>query len=325
MVAYETASYVNYEIIGILIYNMLTYTQQSDYPVAKVDVILANERGEVLLTRRAVEPFKGFWDIPGGTLESTDFNAEEGALREIREELGVECELTKFLGVYSDPLRDPRYHIVALIFTGILKSGEVRLGPHTSEYQWFNLNALPAEIGFDHRTILKEFQTGKQARRSFTRRKFEVYKNTDPKYYDIKFFQKVRLAGDAIIVKNGAILLARRCKEPFLGKWDIPGGHIFVGETMEQCVAREVYEELGVQCKVGDLFGVYSDRGRDPRAASAVAFYFVDIKSEHFEANIEVNDFRYFPLDALPTPEEVAYHNYIVLEDLRDYFNAKPL
>lgn len=300
---------------------MLTYTQQSDYPVAKVDVILTNESGDVLLTRRAVEPFKNFWDIPGGTLESTDFNAEEGARREIREELGVECELTKFLGVYSDPSRDPRYHIVALIYAGTIKSGEIHLGEHTAEYQWFAANGLPAEIGFDHRTILEDFMSGKQARRPFKRRMFEEFRNTDPRYYDAKFFQKVRLAADALIIKNESILLARRCKEPFLGKWDIPGGHIFVGETMEQCVAREVYEELGVRCKVRDLFGVYSDCGRDPRAASAVAFYFVELASERFEANIEVNEFRYFSFDALPSHDDVAYHNHIVLEDVRDYLS----
>ncbi|MBI5229781.1 MAG: NUDIX hydrolase [Candidatus Magasanikbacteria bacterium] len=302
---------------------MLTYTQQSDYPVAKVDVILTNERGEVLLTRRAVEPFKDFWDIPGGTLEYTDASAEEGARREIREELGIECALTRLVGVYSDPARDPRYHIVALIYAGVIKEGAIHLGPHTTEYQWSALDALPADIGFDHRIILEDYKKDARARGPFKRRMFENFKNTQPEYYDAKFFKKVRLAADALIIKNESILLARRCKEPFLGKWDIPGGHIFVGETMEQCLAREVYEELGVQCKVGALFGVYSDRGRDPRAASAVAFYFVELLSEQFEENIEVNEFRYFPLDNLPPQEEVAYHNHIVLEDVRDYFSKK--
>lgn len=309
----------------IFYFSMLTYTQQSDYPVAKVDVILTNERGEVLLTRRAVEPFKDFWDIPGGTLEHTDFSAESGSCREIKEELGVECELTRLVGVYSDPDRDPRYHIVAVIYTGRIKSGEIILGEHTAEWQWFGLDSLPEKIGFDHKAILKDYKNGRCSLGPFARRIFAKYKTADPRYYDIKFFEKVRLAGDALIIKNKSILLARRCKEPFLGKWDIPGGHIFVGETMEQCVSREVYEELGVRSKVGELFGVYSDSGRDPRAASTVAYYFTEIASENFEANIEVNEFKYFPFDALPSDEDVAYHNYIVLEDLRDYFNAKPL
>lgn len=302
---------------------MLTYTQQSDYPVAKVDVILKNDKGQVLLTRRAVEPFKGFWDIPGGTLESTDMNAEAGARREIKEELGVSCALSRVMGVYSDPARDPRYHIVAIIYEGAVVGGEITPSAHVAEYQWFDAGALPMDIGFDHRMILQDYQKGTRALRTFGRRVFEEFKNVQPEYYDAKFFKKVRLAGDALVIKKGSILLARRCKEPFKGKWDIPGGHIFVGETMEQCVSREVYEELGVQCKVGDLFGVYSDSGRDPRAASCVAFYFVELLSERFEENVEVNEFRYFPLDALPAPEEVAYHNYIVLQDVRDYLFAK--
>ncbi|MBI3337357.1 MAG: GNAT family N-acetyltransferase [Candidatus Staskawiczbacteria bacterium] len=54
----------------------------------------------------------------------------------------------------------------------------------------------------------------------------------------------------AVIIKNGKLLLLKRNQEPFLGKWDFPGGYMDQGETPEQTVLREVKEELGINGKV---------------------------------------------------------------------------
>jgi ADP-ribose pyrophosphatase YjhB (NUDIX family) len=57
---------------------------------------------EVLLLRRAVEPGFGDWDLPAGYLDPGE-SAEQGALRETREEAGLEVELVRLVGVYSSP------------------------------------------------------------------------------------------------------------------------------------------------------------------------------------------------------------------------------
>lgn len=63
---------------------------------AAVAVLLFNEKGELLLTRRAIEPHKGKLDLPGGFVDPME-TAEQAAIREIQEELGIDIhELTYF-------------------------------------------------------------------------------------------------------------------------------------------------------------------------------------------------------------------------------------
>lgn len=63
---------------------------------AAVAVLLFNEKGELLFTRRAVEPHRGKLDLPGGFIDPME-TAEQAAIREIREELGVEIHSLKYI------------------------------------------------------------------------------------------------------------------------------------------------------------------------------------------------------------------------------------
>lgn len=60
----------------------------------------------------------------------------------------------------------------------------------------------------------------------------------------------------AIIIKDGKILIAQRGKnEKLAGKWELPGGKIEKGETPQECLKREIIEELNIEIEVGDFFG----------------------------------------------------------------------
>jgi 8-oxo-dGTP diphosphatase len=60
----------------------------------------------------------------------------------------------------------------------------------------------------------------------------------------------------AILEKDGRILIAqRKSKGHLAGKWEFPGGKIEAGETPEECLAREINEEFGIEVSVGDFFG----------------------------------------------------------------------
>ncbi len=63
--------------------------------------IVENERGEILLVKRKLDPGKGFWDLPGGFLDGGE-SLEDSVKREIKEELQVEGKMGKIIGIYED-------------------------------------------------------------------------------------------------------------------------------------------------------------------------------------------------------------------------------
>jgi ADP-ribose pyrophosphatase YjhB (NUDIX family) len=69
------------------------------------EVLLTNDGSDLLLIRRAHEPFKGCWGLPGGFVEYGEHPAD-AARREVLEEVGVTARLTGVLGVYNDPHLD---------------------------------------------------------------------------------------------------------------------------------------------------------------------------------------------------------------------------
>lgn len=123
-------------------------------PALTVDAILLKGR-EVMLIRRAREPFAGAWAIPGGFVEVGE-RVEDAARRELMEETGLRGDIVDLLGVWSDPARDPRGHTVTVAFVckigGIIDIG-ARAGDDAAEARWFDLGKLP-ELAFDHADIL---------------------------------------------------------------------------------------------------------------------------------------------------------------------------
>ena len=70
---------------------------------------------------------------------------------------------------------------------------------------------------------------------------------------------------DAVIIREGKVVLIKRGSEPDKGKWGTPGGYIAWNETLEDCVRREVKEETGLKVKDLKFVGVYSDPKRHPK------------------------------------------------------------
>lgn len=93
--------------------------------------------------------------------------------------------------------------------------------------------------------------------------------------FTIKSGEKVpRLTVDAWIRdRRGRVLLVRRGRPPYEGRWALPGGFCDWGETTEECCAREAKEETGLTVKVGALLGVFSRPGRDPRGQTVSVLY----------------------------------------------------
>ena len=124
-------------------------------PAPTVDVVIHDRELGVVLIERANIPY-GF-ALPGGFVEVGE-RVEDAAVREMREETGLDVELTGLLGVYSRPDRDPRGHTISTVFTGRAKDPVVLLaGDDARRADFYPLNALPGGIVFDHAEILHDF------------------------------------------------------------------------------------------------------------------------------------------------------------------------
>lgn len=121
-------------------------------PTPTVDVIVETSGGVVLVRRRNPPPG---WALPGGFVDYGE-PLWAAAVREAREETGLEVELTALLHVYSRPDRDPRQHTVSAVFVGRAR-GEPRGADDAAEARAFPLDALPSPLAFDHAEILADY------------------------------------------------------------------------------------------------------------------------------------------------------------------------
>jgi len=121
-------------------------------PVPTVDIIIEVEKGIVLIKRRNPPPG---WAIPGGFVDYGE-TVENTAVREAKEETGLDVELTRLLGVYSDPARDPRGHTISTVFIASA-SGTPVAGDDAAEARIVTRSSLPPDIAFDHRRILEDY------------------------------------------------------------------------------------------------------------------------------------------------------------------------
>lgn len=126
-----------------------------DRPIVGVGAIII-EGSRVLLVRRASEPLRGAWSIPGGMLELGE-TLRAGAEREALEETGLHVHAGEVVDVFDSIVpgeqgKTPQYHYVLIDFLCAIKSGRPQAGSDASEVRWFNQEEL-ANLGLREMTL----------------------------------------------------------------------------------------------------------------------------------------------------------------------------
>lgn len=132
-------------------------------PLPTVDVFIQLEDGRVVLVRRRNPPHG--WALPGGFVDEGE-RLDRAAIREAKEETGLDVELLEQFFTYSDPRRDPRRHTISTVFIA-RASGEPKGSDDAAEARAFPLDEIPPLV-FDHGEIvddvLRYLRTGERRR-----------------------------------------------------------------------------------------------------------------------------------------------------------------
>ncbi len=108
------------------------------------NALCTDELGRVLLGRRAVEPDKGLWDIPGGFLEEGE-HPLDGIRRELREETGLEVEPGELFGMWMQPHAERT--VLCILWLATVLGGVQAAADDIVELGWFAPDELPEDIG----------------------------------------------------------------------------------------------------------------------------------------------------------------------------------
>ena len=132
-------------------------------PCVTVDLIVNIDGLGVLFVKRKNYPYKDHWALPGGFLDVGKENTMHAAIRELKEEtnLDVNENQIKLVGVYSDPERDPRDHVVDIVYTVELDNSyvdKIKAGDDAKETAFFTIHDLfNIDLAFDHAQILMDW------------------------------------------------------------------------------------------------------------------------------------------------------------------------
>lgn len=108
--------------------------------------------GKVLVTQRGIDPFKGSWDVPGGFLSAGE-EPIDGLRRELREELGIEIEVsvTDCVSMVPHPYGPEGDYVLALGFLARFAAGEARAADDVADFRWIDASEIDSvDFAWEH-------------------------------------------------------------------------------------------------------------------------------------------------------------------------------
>lgn len=121
--------------------------------------LLKNENNEILMMLRNKKPAKDKWAIPGGKVEMFE-TLEETLKREMKEELGIEIEVTKFLCNVQDINKEKGEHWIMPVYEAKIVNGKVKnMEPEKhKELKWFHIEDVPENISYMTQMVIDEIK-----------------------------------------------------------------------------------------------------------------------------------------------------------------------
>lgn len=135
-------------------------------PCVTVDNLIYKIEGKnikILLVTRKNYPYKNCLALPGGFLDVGMENTEQAVMRELKEETSLDIKKPELFGVYSDPDRDPRDHVVSIVYSCRVNTTEgVQANDDAADANFYDLKEIlekPSLLAFDHFKILSDFKS----------------------------------------------------------------------------------------------------------------------------------------------------------------------
>lgn len=116
-------------------------------------------------------------------------------------------------------------------------------------------------------------------------------------------------AVQALVERDGRLLLARRARNPSIGLWDLPGGFLEEDEHPLDALRRELREETGLEVEPGDFVGVWMEPGYEDRTVLCLTWDAHAVSGREAAAD-DVAELRWFAPDELPPDEELAFLHF---------------